>query len=125
MLIYRVEHPESKRGPFTHSWKSAFFNITIYGRSKEYPSMQEEFGRELYGWHSGCKSMGLLAHWFCNGQALRALREDGMVVAVYEVACPMHGKYQSLFVPETATLVETLPLDVIAAVPLREARLAA
>ena len=114
MVVYRVEHRDSKNGPWTHNgWHIATANFPYkdfwhgalpspYGDSMSPPGFQQ---KNL----CGVESLEKLVRWFPS-TTRRAMHERGFVLRVFEVKKPAMGRWQVAFSRKKAELLGELPL---------------
>lgn len=96
-FIYRIEHPESKKGPYTHSWCDTW--RCRPHNTKAHPTPYEEQLDFSEHFKCGFESLEKLSSWF-NDQELDALEKLGFELIVIPVElCEEvgYGKKQLIF----------------------------
>lgn len=121
MLIYRIEHSATRKGPFTN-WTDGRNGIDLYSAvcgwrlgAHCWPEPEEESLKFSPGYHlCGCESPAALREWFPVPMGLKAMADHGYVLSVYD--CPEEkvnrGRRQVTF-PMGMPKVETLQLSTL------------
>lgn len=118
MLLYRVEHPESKLGPYVHGSRSNKISEMVYQHNDDpdnHPSPRNDIGRFLRedgSDHERCAftSRDQLVEWF--GEWLPALAEDGFHCVKMQVntAHVIVGSKQAIYVANKAIPISAISL---------------
>jgi hypothetical protein len=96
MKVYRVEHPRTKRGAYSHgiqpksSKAERKFADAISIAHERLPSGEEDFGCKMYGSLYGFKTKEQLKEWFRGW--LPKLHKQGFQIVVYETRCWQLGR---------------------------------
>ena len=110
MLVYRVEHKDSKKGPYTHYFtepepynKLELCNIVhnyLFDSHHVEPKMNDGSSFNLFGWNFGFNTPKSLIRWFDNPRLVSKLQGFGFVVRIYESNQVMELNRQVAFVKE-------------------------
>jgi len=116
MIVYRVEHRDSKKGPWSHDdWhvaRAGFVSKEYWHGSLPGPYADPSLGRLFKNRHlCGVESVEKLVRWFPS-KVRRQMHERGFVMRVFDVETRALavGRWQVTFPRKRATLLGELPL---------------
>lgn len=122
MYLYRIEHYDSRIGPYRHHSNNnlkipnVIFRMMSAHSNIDHPGMKDEFKhimpeRMIKEYYCGFSNAEQCAEWFKD--FLKPLRAYGFIIAVYMCEDTHHGAVQSIFRMSTATRVDELPIDIL------------
>lgn len=110
MYLYRIEHIDTRRGPYDEMF--------LFGKhcDAQHPSMWEEFKRTSVShqretYYCAFDSIEKMLIWF-DGY-FNELIAAYYIIGVYTATDAQHGKLQSIFHMPTATRVDEFPIEII------------
>lgn len=121
MHVLRIEHKDSRLGPYFHPFESDVelaFMYSLHSEGKRWPSpdedgMNAELIRFTDGWRFGWESLRSLRDWFDAGH-IQNLHDLGFHATLWEVEQDHHhmrGEHQVAFVWHQAYHLGTVGLD--------------
>jgi len=121
MFVYRIEHPDSGKGPYTHQYDCAPYNrvrnaLDYTQISNNHPGMWKDlkpvngFCREEH--YCAFESFTMLCAWFTR-DALQVIHDAGFICNIYSVDehSVSRGKYQVGLLKCNAALVDSIAID--------------
>lgn len=121
LRVYRVEHKESKNGPFTAGGDIALFLNKVFSTQLDtHPPIFSDIGRLAtdtpWAMVCGCQNMSTLRDWFNYPAVVSALIAHGYVIRAFDMeddSLIYYGKSgrQLMFMREDAIAVTEMPVS--------------